>query len=124
MLYAILCYDCEAALETWCRREEQAALARLAGIERPLRAAGRLGPALRFLPTTTATTLRKDRAADVTDGPFAATGEDLVGCYIVDCPSLDAAIAVAGDFARAVDRGTCALEIRPLSGYSPGMLPA
>lgn len=124
MLYAILCYDCEADLEAWCPREEQAALARLARVERPLRAAGRLGPALRFLPTITAATLCKDRAVDVADGPCAATGEQLVGCYIVECRSLDDAIGIAGDFARAVDRGTCALEIRPLSGYGPGMLSA
>ncbi len=124
MLYIILCYDCEAALETWCRQEEAAALARLAEVERPLKAAGRLGPAMRFLPSTTATTLRKDRAADVTDGPFTATGEQLVGCCIVDCPSLDDAIDVAGSFAHAFERGTCALEVRPLCGYSPGTLPA
>lgn len=102
-------------------------MVRLAQVERPLAAAGRLGATLRFLPTTTATTLRKDRTADVTDGPFAPTAEQLVGCCIVEFPTLDNAIDVAGDFARAVDGGTCALEVRPLSGYGPaprGMFPA
>jgi len=107
MLYAILVYDCEAALELPGAPDMVTALS---------------GPVIHLLPTTTAITLRKDPAAGIADGPFAQTAEQLIGCHIVDCPGLDEAIAAAGDLAAG--RGTGALEVRPLHAYSPGMLRA
>ena len=51
------------------------------------------------------------------DGPFAETKEQLLGFYVVDCASLEEAIA----FARDLGRGeTGALEIRPLRIFRPG----
>jgi len=50
----------------------------------------------------------------VIDGPFAETKEQLLGFYIVDCPSLDAAIETAKDLAKA-NPGTGSYEIRPVA---------
>ena len=61
MLYAILCYDDEAAVGAWSREEDDACMARLAVVHDRLARAGRLGPVARLLPTTAATTLRKGR---------------------------------------------------------------
>ena len=81
--------------------------------------AGKLGPVARLMPTTTATTLRKDRTpALVVDGPFAETKEQLLGFYIVDCKNLDEALDVAKDLGAANPGG--AYEIRPVGVLNPG----
>jgi hypothetical protein len=79
--------------------------------------AGKLGPALRLLPTTAATTLRKTAEPLVIDGPFAETKEQLLGFYIIDVDDLDAALDVARELAVANPGG--AYEIRPVALYLP-----
>jgi hypothetical protein len=114
MLYAILCYNSEAAVGSWSKQYHDETMARLHVVQDKLTKQGRLGPVARLLPTTAATTLRKGREELVIDGPFAETKEQLLGFYIVDCPSLDAAIETAKDFAKA-NPGTGSYEIRPVA---------
>ena len=57
------------------------------------------------------------------DGPFAETKEQLLGFYIVDCDSLDGAIDVARDLAKA-NPGTGSYEIRPVAQIHESHLPA
>lgn len=123
MLYAILCYNDEAAVGSWSQAEDDAVMERLAAVQAPLAAAGRLGPVARLLPTTAATTLRKGREPIILDGPFAETKEQLLGFYVLDCDSLDDALTVAGDLAVA-NPGMGAYEIRPLRYFAPGSPPA
>jgi hypothetical protein len=119
MLYAILCYNSEDMVGSWTKEEDDAVMAKLDVVHRKLVDEGRLGPAVRLLPTTAATTLRKGREPPlVTDGPFAETKEQLLGFYIIDCASLDEAIEVARDLGRA--NTTDAYEIRPVALYLPG----
>src|SRR5918996_4020082 len=101
MLYAILCYDSEAVVGSWTKEEDDALMGRLAVVHEKLAAHGKLGPVARLMPTTAATTLRKGREPVVLDGPFAETKEQLLGFYIVDCASLDAALDTAKELARA-----------------------
>lgn len=124
MRYAILCYDSEAAMTSWTKAEDDALTARLAVVEQKLTAERKLGPNVRLMPTTTATTLRKGSESLVTDGPFAETKEQLLGFYIVECASLEDAIDAARLLAQAATHGTGAYEIRPLAIYDPGSLPA
>jgi hypothetical protein len=119
MLYAILCYDDEAAVGAWSREEDDACMARLAVVHDGLARAGRLGPVARLLPTTAATTLRKGRDALVLDGPFAETKEQLLGFYVVECETLDAALDAAKELARA-NPGLGCYELRPISFFKPG----
>jgi hypothetical protein len=124
MLYAILCYDREDVVGAWSKAEDDATMARLAQVERRLADAGRLGPVARLLPTTAATTLRKGRDGPlVLDGPFAETKEQLLGFFVVDCASLEEAIATARDLAAA-NPGSGAYEIRPVAIFRPGAVPA
>ncbi|CAN5347449.1 YciI family protein [soil metagenome] len=119
MLYAILCYHDEAVVGSWTRDEDAAVLGKLHLVHEKLAKQGRLGPVARLLPTTAATTLRKDSDPPlVLDGPFAETKEQLLGFYVVDCPDLDGALAVARDLGRANPGG--AYEIRPIGLFSPG----
>ena len=71
------------------------------------------------LPTTAATTLRKDHEPPlVIDGPFAETKEQPLGFFIIDCASLEEAIDIARDLGDANPGG--AYEIRPVSMFWPG----
>lgn len=123
MLYAILCYNDEDVVGSWTKEEDDACMARLAEVERNLHRQGRLGPVARLLPTTAATTLRKGKDEPlVLDGPFAETKEQLLGFYMVDCPSLDDALDIARQLTVA-NPGSGSYEIRPVGIFHPWMLP-
>ncbi|HUG62802.1 MAG TPA: YciI family protein [Methylomirabilota bacterium] len=119
MLYAILCYDSEDVVGSWTKEEDDAVLAKLAVVQDKIAAEGRLGPVVRLLPTTAATTIRKGKEPLVLDGPFAETKEQLLGFYIVECDDLEHAIATAKDLAAA-SSSAGAYELRPLSIFYPG----
>ena len=119
MLYAILCYHDETAVAAWSKDEEAAVMAKLGTVQEKLAKQGRLGPVARLLPTTAATTLRKDREPPIViDGPFAETKEQLLGFYVIDCASLDEALGTARELGAANPGG--AYEIRPLLLFRPG----
>ncbi|HLX14904.1 MAG TPA: YciI family protein [Bradyrhizobium sp.] len=118
MLYAILCYHDEDVVGCWTADQDAAVMSKLAVVQDKLKKEGRLGPVARLLPTTAATTLRKDDPPVVLDGPYAETKEQLLGFYIVDCGNLDEALGVARDLG-AVNPGG-AYEIRPVGMYQPG----
>jgi hypothetical protein len=119
MLYAILCYNDEDVVGTWTKEEDEAVMARLTTITKRLAVEGRLGPVARLLPTTAATTLRKGGEEPlVIDGPFAETKEQLLGFYMIECPSLESALDVARELADA-NPGMGSYEIRPVQVFFP-----
>jgi hypothetical protein len=119
MMYALLCYHSEDVVCSWSKEQDAAVMAKLAVVQQKLAQAGKLGPVVRLMPTTAATTLRKDREPPlVIDGPFAETKEQLLGFYLVDCVSLDEALEIARDLGRANPGG--AYEIRPVTLFEPG----
>jgi len=122
MLYALLCYNSEEMVFSWDKDEESAVMNRLGVVRDKLSREGKLGPSLRLMPSTAATTLRKSDPPMVIDGPFAETKEQLLGFYIVDCADLEDALDVARQLGDANPGG--AYEIRPLLVYNPGELPA
>lgn len=118
MQYAILCYHDEDIVWSWSKEEDAAVMARIGVVQERLRANGKLGPSLRLLPTTSATTLRKSQDPPlVIDGPFAETKEQLLGFYIIDVAGLEEALGVARELAAANPGG--AYEIRPVALYNP-----
>lgn len=118
MRYAILCYHDEKVVCAWSQEQDDAVMAKLAVVHDKLAREGKLGPVARLLPTTAATTLRKDREpALVLDGPFAETKEQLLGFYVVDCADLDEALDIARELGRANPGG--AYEIRPIGLFKP-----
>ncbi len=119
MLYAVLCYNDENAVGAWSREEDDAVMARLAKVEESMKAKGKLGPVARLLPTTSATTLRKNSGEPlIIDGPFAETKEQFLGFYTVDCDTLEEAIQFAKDLAVA-NPGLGSYEIRPVAVFHP-----
>jgi hypothetical protein len=118
MLYAILCYHDEDVVGSWSKEQDAAVMSKLAVVQDRLKKEGRLGPVARLLPTTAATTLRKDDPPLVLDGPYAETKEQLLGFYIIDCKNLDHALCVARDLGAANPGG--AYEIRPVGLFQAG----
>ena len=118
MLYALLCYNAEDVVFSWSQEEDDAVMARLNVVHERLHKEGKLGPSLRLLPTTAATTLRKSDPPLVIDGPFAETKEQLLGFYVVDCADLEEALGVARELGQANPGGS--YEIRPIRLFLPG----
>ena len=118
MQYAILGYNDEDVVWSMPPAEDQAMMARLAVVQDRLIRTGKLGPHLRLLPTTAATTLRKTAGEPlVIDGPFAETKEQLLGFFIVDVETLEAALDIARAFAAA--KTGSSYEVRPIALYFP-----
>ncbi|MFG1304646.1 YciI family protein [Xanthobacter autotrophicus] len=119
MLYALLCYHQEDVVCAWTKAEDDAVMEKLAIVQERLAKAGKLGPVARLLPTTAATTLRKDQDPPlVLDGPFAETKEQLLGFYILDCKDLEEALGIARELGEANPGG--AYEIRPVGIFQDG----
>ncbi|WP_341878462.1 YciI family protein (plasmid) [Aminobacter sp. P9b] len=118
MLYAILAYHAEGVVESWTEEEDAALMKDLLEVNDRLVREKHLGPAARLGPTESAVTLRGRGLGLVTDGPFAETKEQLLGFYVVDYPTMDAAVAAARELRSA--NPTAVYEIRPISLYLPG----
>jgi len=116
MLYSILCYESEALAAGRTKQEDDAMMVRIRNVQQKLKVEGKLGPVARLMPTTTATHIRAGKDPMVIDGPFAETKEQLLGFYVLDCPSLEEAIEAAKDLAREKPHGT--LEIRPIAVFN------
>jgi hypothetical protein len=119
MLYTLLCYNKEDVVWSWSKEEDDAMMANLTVVHEKLTREGKLGPSLRLLPTTAATTLRGGNL--VIDGPFAETKEQLLGFYVIDVENLDAALDVARELSAA--NPTSVYEIRPIALYVPEQRP-
>lgn len=121
MLYAILCYNDEAAVTAWTKEQDELVMKDLAAVQSNLAARGKLGPVARLQGTASAKTLRKGKEATLLDGPFAETKEQFLGFYIVDVASVDEAADIARDLAKA-NPGTGAYELRPLAVFFPSAI--
>jgi hypothetical protein len=118
MLYAILAYHVETEVMSWTPAEDAALMTDLNEVHDRLTRQGQLGPAARLNTTGKARTLRGAGAGTVLDGPSAETKEQLLGFYILDCASEDAAIDAARDLRRV--NPSAVYEIRPISLYLSG----
>ncbi len=91
-------------------------MAGLMEIQKPLVADGSLGPQVRLDHTRQACTVRAQGM--VIDGPFAETKEQLLGFYVTDCESREAAVVIARNLQKV--NPTAVYEIRPVTLYIPG----
>jgi len=117
MKYAIFCYHSENVVCSWSREHDAAVMEKLGAVQERAARAGQLGPVARLMPTTAATTVRKDSEPPlVLDGPFAETKEQLLGFFVVDVESLEEALAFTRELADANPGG--AYEVRPIAYYN------
>ena len=117
MLYALLCYNNEAAVCGLSKEEDDAMMGRVRAAEEKIVAKSSFGPRLRLMPTTAATFVKAGQDPMVIDGPFAETKEQLLGFYVGDCKSLDQALETARELAAANPGGS--YEIRPIGYFAP-----
>lgn len=114
MLYTLLCYNDEATVFAWSKEEDAAVMARIDGVHEKW--GGKIKSSLRLLPTSAATTLRKNENL-VLDGPYAETKEQLLGLYIIDVADLEEGLRFARDLTVANPGG--AYELRPILLHHP-----
>ena len=118
MHYAILAYHAEGVVESWSEEEDKALMDELLATHERMVVAKHFGPAARLCPTEDAKTLRGPGKGMVIDGPFAETKEQLLGFYVVDFPSMDAALEAAREMRRS--NPSAVYEVRPILLYLPG----
>ena len=125
MLYTILCYHSEKVVTSWSPHQDAEVMEKLAGIQKKLAQQGKLGPVVRLMPTGTASTLRKEPAPAVFDGPFAETKEQLLGFYVENVASREEAEGIGRELAAEKPNGGCYV-FRPVMIIIPvhsGLLP-
>jgi hypothetical protein len=123
MKYAIFCYHAENVVCAWSREQDEEVMAKLGVVQERRAKMGQLGPVARLMPTTAATTVRKDSDPPVIlDGPFAETKEQLLGFFVVDCRNLEEALEFTRELAEANPGG--AYEVRPIGYFVDWSKPA
>jgi hypothetical protein len=112
MKYLLLIYGNEKLATSMTPDSMQQMHGAYGAYTKALRDSGKYVAGEALQPTPTATSIRgAGSAAQVIDGPFAETKEQLGGFYMIDAPDLDGAI----EWARrcpGTERGT--VEVRPI----------
>ena len=117
MRFAMFCYAPEAV--EWRKEDDEAVMAKHMVTQAKLEAAGKLGPNLRLMPTSTAMSIRGGAEPMVLDGPFVETKEVLLGFWVFEAASLDEAIEIAREYASHMPGG--GLELRPVKEFNAGV---
>lgn len=112
MQYLLMIYSEEDGWNKMTDSERQQGVAAYQAYTESLRKADVLLGSNRLQNTNTATTVRLvDGKAQVLDGPFSDSKEQLAGYYLIDVPDLDAAIAWAS---RCPGAAHGLMEVRPI----------
>lgn len=116
MEYLLLLYANENGWNSLTPAQQQQGAAAYKAYTEALQKSGALKGSNRLQPTSTATTVRNDNGkAQVLDGPYADSKEQLGGYYLIEASDLDAAIAWANRCPGA-SHGT--VEVRPVWNMS------
>ena len=112
MQYLLLLYSNEHGWDSLTPEQQQQGAAAYKAYTEALQKSGALKGSNRLQPTSTATTVRNENGkAQVLDGPYADSKEQLGGYYLIEAPDLDAAIAWAN---RCPGAGHGTIEVRPV----------
>jgi hypothetical protein len=113
MKYLLLIYGKEADMpDTKTPADAYKMAEPYAAYTEALQKAGVLLGGSRLRPTSNATTVRvQGGKAQVLNGPYAETKEQLGGYYMIEVPDLDAALSWA---ARCPGAATGTIEVRPI----------
>jgi len=114
MLYTLLCYNDEQVTSAWSEEKDAAVMACLGAVHAKYKE--QFGPVARLMPTTAATTFRKNENL-VIDGPYAETKEQLLGFHVLDVENLEQAVQIVRELSDANPGG--AYEIRPIMVFYP-----
>jgi hypothetical protein len=110
--YMILIYSDPALMQQRSGEEQREMMGEYMAYSESLRQAGVYQTGEGLEPASTATTVRvRDGQQLITDGPFAETREVLGGFYVIECDTLDDALAHAG---RCPGARHGSVEVRPV----------
>lgn len=113
MKYMLLIYDSEKEWAKFSDADTKKIIGEYLQFSSEIRASGHYQAGAPLQPTTAATSVRiRNGRTLVTDGPFAETGEQLGGFYMVEARDLDEAISIASRIPSA-RLGT--IEVRPVA---------
>jgi hypothetical protein len=112
MKYLLLMYQNESAMQKLPREKASEVHAAFMAYVDAMNKAGVLIANHGLRPTSEATTVRAPNGkANVLDGPFAETKEQLGGYYVIDAKDADEALAIA---ARIPGARHGSIEVRPV----------
>ena len=112
MQYLLMIYSQEGGWEKLTPAEQEQGMAAYNAYSAALKNAGALVNANRLQPTQAATTVRQTNGkAQVLNGPYADTREQLGGYYLIEAEDLDAALSWA---ARCPGASHGVVEVRPV----------
>jgi hypothetical protein len=111
MKYLALIYSSDADWASLSDEDRESMYTQYRAFGEEARASGAFVDGAELQPASTATTVRvRDDDSVVTDGPFVETKEQLGGYYVLECDSIDDAVALAAKIPGA-QYGT--IEVRP-----------
>jgi hypothetical protein len=112
MQFMLTLYTDESMWPKMTEEQKKQGFAAYMAYTEALKEANALKGSNRLQPTSTATTVRTvDGKAQVLDGPYADTKEQLGGYFLIDVPDLDAALSWA---ARCPGSHHGTVEVRPI----------
>ena len=112
MQYLLMLYNDESVWNQLTPAQKAEGLAAYTAYAEALKKVGAFINSNRLAPTAAATTVRVvDGKAQVLDGPYTDTKEQVGGYYLIDAPDLDAAISWA---ARCPGAAHGVVEVRPV----------
>ncbi len=101
MKYMLLIYGNHSGWDAMTADSKAALMRAHESVKADLTAAGELVD-VNELPPETGKIVRTNNGVPlITDGPFVESKEILAGYYILDCPSMDRAVEIAGRLAEA-----------------------
>ena len=113
MTYVLLIYRSLPPSESLPELEEQAALAAHRALQEEASGHGELHAVARLDEPERARTVRwRGRGHEVTDGPYIETKEWLVGFYLVDCATVEEALARGRSICKDESH---VIEVRPVT---------
>jgi hypothetical protein len=119
MKYLLLIYHNPGARQVWeafSEAERAEDLAAYATLNEELAASGELIAAESLAgPQHGKRVAVRDGRLVASDGPFAEVKEELAGFYLVECESMDRAVAIA---ARIPEAAAAQIEVRPVMTYT------
>ncbi len=95
MIYSLLIYEAPRFADARSPAEREAALVAHRELQADSKAAGSFRAATQLAESGGSTVQQSEGTALVTDAPFAETKELFIGCYLVECGSLDDALVLA-----------------------------
>src|SRR5262245_12097409 len=112
MKFLLMLISDEKAWQALPRDRQEQVVARHGEFERALRAEGKFLSCNALRPAAEARTVRigADGARVVTDGPYAETKEKVGGYYVIECRSIDEAVA----WAKRLPNPFGSIEVRPV----------